>query len=53
MPVVYDEDDSVAPRVVAGLVFEARVEDQRLAVLPTSLLLPNPHPAILRNVYPW
>lgn len=52
MPIVDDKDDPVAPRVVAGLVLEAGVKDQGLSVFPRSLLLPNPHPAILWYVYP-
>lgn len=52
MPIVDDEDDPIPPRVVAGLVLEARVQDQGLAVFPRPLLLPYAHPAILRYIHP-
>lgn len=52
MPVVDDENNPVPPRVVAGLVLEAGVKDQGLAVLPRPLLFSDPHPAVLRDIYP-
>lgn len=52
MPVVDDKNNSVPPRVVAGLVLEAGVKNQGLAILPRPLLLPDSHPAVLRYIHP-